>query len=72
VPGDSLAQVVARSVFMEVNARIQLDAIRLGGAVRYLDPDEARLTTETLADYPRAWEMWKRTVAASPRTRRSR
>jgi HCOMODA/2-hydroxy-3-carboxy-muconic semialdehyde decarboxylase len=70
--GSSLAQVVARSVYMEVNARIQLDAIRLGGPVRYLDPDEIRLTMDTLADYPRAWEMWQRLAAAPRRKGRSR
>ena len=72
VAGRSLSQVVARSVYMEMNARIQLDAIRLGGPVGYLDPAEARLTMEMHGDYPRAWEMWKRTVSAPPAKRRSR
>jgi HCOMODA/2-hydroxy-3-carboxy-muconic semialdehyde decarboxylase len=72
VAGSFLPQVVARSIYMEVNARIQLDALRLGGPVRYLDPEEARLTVEMHGDYPRAWEMWKRSVSAAPATRRSR
>src|SRR5262249_30793799 len=71
VDGTSLAQAVARSVFMEVNARIQLDALRLGGSIRYFDPEEGRLTTDTLADYPRAWELWKRLALGAPRKRRS-
>jgi HCOMODA/2-hydroxy-3-carboxy-muconic semialdehyde decarboxylase len=66
VAGSSLAQVVARSVYMEVNARIQLDALRLGGPVRHLDPDEIRLTTDAQADYPRAWELWKKQAASGP------
>jgi HCOMODA/2-hydroxy-3-carboxy-muconic semialdehyde decarboxylase len=65
VAGRSLPQVVARSVYMELNARIQLDALRLGGAVRYLDPDEARLTVAMHGDYPRAWEAWKRMVVSA-------
>lgn len=60
VAGASLAQVIARSVYMEVNARIQLDAARIGGAVRYLDAGEIRETTRTLGDYERAWELWIR------------
>jgi HCOMODA/2-hydroxy-3-carboxy-muconic semialdehyde decarboxylase len=70
VAGSSLTQVVARSVYMELNARIQLDAIRLGGPVRFLDPEETRLAMATLADYPRAWEAWKQAVASGSATRR--
>jgi len=70
VVATSLAQVVARSIYMEMNARIQLDALRLGGQIRYLTAEEAQLTAKNQADYPRAWDMWKR--AMSPRTRRSR
>ncbi len=40
VVGDSLIQAVARSVYMEVNARLQAQAIALGGEIRYLDPEE--------------------------------
>lgn len=63
VAGKSLAQVVARSIYMEVNARIQLDAIRLGAPITYLDPEESRTTVEMHGDYPRAWEMWTKAVS---------
>jgi HCOMODA/2-hydroxy-3-carboxy-muconic semialdehyde decarboxylase len=71
VAGRSLSQVVARSVYMEVNARIQLEALRLGGPVRYLDPEEAQLTVAMHGDYPRAWELWTRSVTVPPAKRRS-
>ncbi len=64
VVGASLAQAVGRSIYLELNARLQLQAIQLGGPVTYLDPEEARLATATLADYGRAWELWKRKAAA--------
>ena len=69
VAGSSLSQVVARSIYMELNARIQRDALGLGGPVRYLDPEEAQLTVDMHGDYPRAWEAWK-TAATAPRSRR--
>jgi HCOMODA/2-hydroxy-3-carboxy-muconic semialdehyde decarboxylase len=72
VTGASLAQVVARAIYMEVNARIQLDAIRLGGPIRYLGAEEARIATEAQGDYPRAWELWTRVVSGSSMRRRSR
>jgi len=56
----SLAQVVGRSHYMEVNARIQVDAIRLGGVARPLDPEEVRLAAANLGAYDRAWDLWKR------------
>ena len=59
VVGASLAQVVGRSHYMEVNARIQVDAIRLGGVARPLDPEEVRLATRNLGEYDRAWDLWK-------------
>jgi ribulose-5-phosphate 4-epimerase/fuculose-1-phosphate aldolase len=70
VAGATLAQVVSRSFYMELNARIQLDAIRLGTAVRYLDPDEARLAAKNQGNYDRAWNLWKREAPPPPGKRR--
>lgn len=38
VAGASLPQVVLRSVYTEVNARLQAQAMALGGGVAYLSP----------------------------------
>jgi HCOMODA/2-hydroxy-3-carboxy-muconic semialdehyde decarboxylase len=56
--GASLHQAVFRAVYLEVNARLQLDATRLG-TIRFLDREEAALaeaTSDSAVD--RAWELW--------------
>ncbi len=65
VVGASLPQVVFRSVYTEVNARLQGQAMALGGTVTYLDPEEARKAEATLAGtLGRPWELWKRKALA--------
>ena len=60
VVGPSLQDAVGRSVYLQINAALQLQAITLGGPIQYLDPEEAR-NLETIPNrYARAWEMWKR------------
>ena len=71
VAGSSLSQAVARAVYMEMNAQIQLNALRLGGPIQYLDPEEARLTVEMHTGYSRAWELWKTTTPVASAKRRS-
>ena len=60
VTGVSLAQAVGRSVYMRVNAELQVQV--LGKKITYLAPEEAKLASDN--DYPKDWEMWKRKVAA--------
>ena len=64
VVGPSLPFVVGRSVYLEVNARVQLQAMALGGPVTYLDPAEAQkvLDSGENRSYERPWELWKRQV----------
>lgn len=62
VVGNSLPMAVGRSVYLEESARIQSDAIALGGEVTYLDPEAARSWADN--PYPRAWELWKRRAGA--------
>lgn len=65
VVGPSLPFAVGRSIYLELNARIQIQAVALGGRVTYLDPEEAKnvLDAGENGGYERAWEMWKRKVA---------
>jgi HCOMODA/2-hydroxy-3-carboxy-muconic semialdehyde decarboxylase len=58
VVGDGIPQAVARSVYMELNARLQQQAMALG-PVTYLDPEEVRLGVATQASYGRSWALWK-------------
>jgi HCOMODA/2-hydroxy-3-carboxy-muconic semialdehyde decarboxylase len=73
ITGNSLATAVSNSYFLNMNARIQLDAVRLGGgAVSYLEREPgAKAASPTAGATPagagannRAWEYWKRQVAA--------
>ena len=63
VVGASLPQAVFRSVYTEVNARLQAQAIALGGGggVTYLSPEEAaRAEAAVAGTLGRPWELWKR------------
>jgi HCOMODA/2-hydroxy-3-carboxy-muconic semialdehyde decarboxylase len=58
--GLSLRQVVYRAVYMELNARLQSEAMRLG-PVNYLTPGEAvagAAVNDRMLERP--WELWKR------------
>lgn len=64
VVGATIVDVVARSVYMEMNARLQAQALALG-AVAYLEPEEARKAATSVAgNYERPWALWKRRIAA--------
>jgi HCOMODA/2-hydroxy-3-carboxy-muconic semialdehyde decarboxylase len=63
VTGPTLQHAVARSVYMEMNARLQQQAMALG-PVTYLEPEEARRADATVSGtYARPWELWMRRVA---------
>jgi len=66
VTGSSLAFSVGRSIYLEINARVQLQAIGLGGAVTYLASEEAGLVLEAGENhgYQRPWELWRRKALA--------
>ncbi len=61
VVGTSLPHAVFRSIYTEVNARLQAQALGLSKNVVYLAPEEARRAEATMeSTIPRAWELWKR------------
>ena len=62
VVGTSLEDAVITAIYLQVNARLQMDALRLGD-VEYLSAGEidARLAgNETLAGFSRAWDYFSR------------
>jgi HCOMODA/2-hydroxy-3-carboxy-muconic semialdehyde decarboxylase len=69
VVGPSIPRVVARSIFLALNAKLQAQAMIMvqGGAINYLDPAEARLI-EAREGYGlgRAWKAWKRRALKQP------
>jgi ribulose-5-phosphate 4-epimerase/fuculose-1-phosphate aldolase len=65
VVGASLPAAVFRSVYTEMNARLQAQAMALGGPVTYLDDEEARKAEATVGGtIPRPWALWKKKALA--------
>jgi HCOMODA/2-hydroxy-3-carboxy-muconic semialdehyde decarboxylase len=52
----SLHLVVGRAYYLNLNARLQLQAIQLGGKITYLDSEESK---KAATDYERSWDAWK-------------
>lgn len=63
VTADSILNVVGRSIYLDLNARIQAQAIALGGKITYIAPEEASKYAAS-DNYSRAWELWKRKAGA--------
>ena len=65
VVGPSLPHAVFRSVYLEMNAKLQAQAMAQGVNVTYLDPEEARRAEASIAGtLGRPWELWKRKALA--------
>ena len=67
VVGPNIVAAVGRSIYLEMNARLQVQAISLGGEITYLDPEEAKqvLATGENVGYRRPWEIWKKKALQS-------
>jgi HCOMODA/2-hydroxy-3-carboxy-muconic semialdehyde decarboxylase len=60
----TLPLVVFRAVYTEVNARLQAQAIALGGPIEALSEEEGLKAEDVNAQIVgRAWDLWKRRVA---------
>ena len=63
--GPDLPHAVFRSVYAEMNARLEAQAMALGGKITYLSPEEAKLAEASLErTLSRPWELWKRKAMA--------
>jgi ribulose-5-phosphate 4-epimerase/fuculose-1-phosphate aldolase len=58
VVGPSVPVTVGRCVYLDLNARVQQQAIALGGKITYLTAEEGKQSVAD--DYRRAWELWRR------------
>ena len=64
VVAPTLPLVVFRAVYTELNARLQAQAVSLGGPIEALSEEEDLKAEEVNAQIVgRAWELWKRRVA---------
>jgi ribulose-5-phosphate 4-epimerase/fuculose-1-phosphate aldolase len=62
----TLPLVVFRAVYTEVNARLQAQAIALGGPIEALTDEEGLKAEDVNAQIVgRAWDLWKRRVAVT-------
>ena len=64
IVGKGVIEAVARSVYLEVNARVQAQAMAMGERISYLNDEEVKLRAGT-NEYSRAWDLWKSQVAHS-------
>lgn len=65
VVGPDVKTAVYRAVYTEINARLQLQAMTMGGPITYLDPQEARLAEIAIdGQIDRPWQLWKQKALA--------
>ena len=61
VVGRTIPEAVFRSIYTEMNARLQLQAGQLEGPIEFLSDEEGRRSTESNAGtHSRPWELWKK------------
>jgi ribulose-5-phosphate 4-epimerase/fuculose-1-phosphate aldolase len=64
--GPAVRMAVFRAYYTDVNARLQSQAIALGGEVNYLTPGEgAKADAVNLVVLDRIWNLWKLRIAAT-------
>ncbi|HXQ49862.1 MAG TPA: class II aldolase/adducin family protein [Stellaceae bacterium] len=64
VVGSELREVVSRAIYTEINARLQMQAIAIGGPINYVSADEAAAigrmgATRGREGLQRSWAMWR-------------
>ena len=67
VVGENLPRVVGRSIYLELDARLQAQAMAIagpGGKITYLDDREVAASAP-VQDYGRAWHLWRSKALAS-------
>jgi HCOMODA/2-hydroxy-3-carboxy-muconic semialdehyde decarboxylase len=71
VAGESLPRAVGRSVYLEMSARMQMQALLLsqGRKITYLDEAEVKASMP-VQDYRRAWPLWRAKALAAAKAER--
>ena len=70
VVGENLPRTVGRSIYLETNALLQLQALTIAGPdsrVTYLDDSEVQASAPP-QDYVRAWPLWRERALAKLRS----
>src|SRR5438874_7989912 len=61
--GESLPPAVGRSSYLQLSARMQMQALALSKKINYLDAAEVKAAVP-LQDYKRAWPLWREKALA--------
>jgi HCOMODA/2-hydroxy-3-carboxy-muconic semialdehyde decarboxylase len=69
VTGENLQRAVGRSVYMEMSARMQLQALLLSRNITFLDAAEVKASAP-VQDYKRAWPLWREKALAKAKAER--
>jgi HCOMODA/2-hydroxy-3-carboxy-muconic semialdehyde decarboxylase len=67
--GENLQRAVGRSVYLELSARMQMQALLLSKSITYLDAAEVKASAP-VQDYKRAWPMWREKALAKAKAER--
>ncbi len=70
VTGEDLQRAVGRSIYLEMSARMQMQALLLSAKVTYLDAAEVKASAP-VQDYTRAWPLWREKALAQARGERT-
>jgi HCOMODA/2-hydroxy-3-carboxy-muconic semialdehyde decarboxylase len=67
ITAPTLQRVVARTIFLSLNASLQAEAMKMGAPITYLDLEEAKLIEAREGHgLARTWEGWKAKVMPKP------
>jgi ribulose-5-phosphate 4-epimerase/fuculose-1-phosphate aldolase len=69
VVGENLPRAVGRSVYLELSARMQMQALLLSKRVTFLDAAEVK-ASNPVQDYKRAWPLWRDKALAKAKAER--
>lgn len=72
VVGENLARAVGRSVYLEISARMQMQAMMIAGpagTIACMDDSEVKASVPP-QNYARAWNMWRRNALEQMRSGR--
>ena len=60
VVGSNIPVTVRQAIYTEVNAKLLITALGLGGPVNYISAEEGAAVEKMPGDVARGWELWKR------------
>jgi HCOMODA/2-hydroxy-3-carboxy-muconic semialdehyde decarboxylase len=69
VVGENLPRAVGRSVYLELSARMQMQALLLSKKITYFDAAEVK-ASNPVQDYKRAWPLWREKALAKAKAER--